>query len=137
MNFNLLDISALIESLGIKELFKGKEQKLREFELALITKLSEQNKGQIEINKLEAQSENKFASSWRPMVGYICAFALAYNYILQPLLVLIINIWVPEYELPDLEIEQLGTILITMLGFGGVRTYEKIQLKKIQNENIK
>lgn len=136
MNTPILDIAktvqGLIESLGIKDLFKGKEAKLRDFELQLIEKLTKQNEAQIEVNKIEAQHQSIFVAGWRPFIGWVCGSALAYNFILQPFIIAIVNVWLPEWELPTLEIEQLVTILVAMLGFGGYRTYEKIQLNKKQ-----
>ena len=42
--------------------------------------------GQLEINKAEAASGNTFAANWRPSVGYVCAAALAFSYLINPLL---------------------------------------------------
>ncbi len=123
-------VSSIISSLDLGELFKGKEAKLRDFELALIKELSEQNKSQIEVNKIEASHKSIFVAGWRPSIGWVCSLAMAYNFVIQPFIIAIVNIWKPEFELPSLELEQLSTILIAMLGFGGYRTYEKIQMNK-------
>lgn len=131
----MFDLGEIIKGLLSKdsvlaEIFKGKEKKLQEFQIDLIKALNEQNAKQIEVNKIEAQSNNKFASSWRPMVGYICAFALAYNFILQPFLIVGFQILKISLVPPVLEISQLVSILFAMLGMGGIRTYEKIKLNK-------
>ena len=42
--------------------------------------------GQLEINKVEAANANLFVSGWRPAIGWVCAMALAYQYLLRPLL---------------------------------------------------
>ena len=46
----------------------------------LKTELHKANMAQIEVNKMEAQSRHWFVASWRPCVGWICAFALALGY---------------------------------------------------------
>ena len=80
--------------------------------------------GQIEVNKLEAQSASIFKGGWRPAVGWVCVFGLVYSFVLQPLLVwvsTINDIPVP----PDLDMGTLITMLGGLLGLGGFRTYEK------------
>jgi hypothetical protein len=39
---------------------------------------------QIEVNKAEAASGSLFKGGWRPAVGWICAVAFAYHFVLQP-----------------------------------------------------
>ena len=59
--------------------------------------------GQIEVNKAEASSGNKYASSWRPTIGYICAIGLLYNFIGYPLLTWAAAIWGgPTFKVPAL-----------------------------------
>ena len=41
---------------------------------------------QIEVNKAEAASASLFKGGWRPAVGWVCAMALFYHFILQPVL---------------------------------------------------
>ena len=107
------DLSGL--GLEIRELLKGKEidpQKLIEL--------------QAEINKIEAQHRTIFVAGWRPFIGWVCGFALAYNFILRDLLVWFIG---PEQVPPALQMEHLMTVLIGMLGLGGMRTFEKFKDK--------
>ena len=107
------DISGL--GLEIRELLKGKEidpQKLIEL--------------QGEINKIEAQHRTIFVAGWRPFNGWVCGVALAYNFILRDLLVWFIG---PEQVPPALQMEHLMTVLIGMLGLGGMRTFEKFNNK--------
>jgi len=42
--------------------------------------------GQLEINKVEASHKSIFVAGWRPFCGWICGFALMYNFILSPFL---------------------------------------------------
>ena len=116
---NILGISKKdnVSGLGleIRELLKGKEidpQKLIEL--------------QAEINKIEAQHRTIFVAGWRPFIGWVCGVALAYNFILRDLLVWFIG---PEQVPPALQMEHLMTVLIGMLGLGGMRTFEKFKDK--------
>jgi hypothetical protein len=82
--------------------------------------------GQIEINKIEAQHPNIFVSGWRPFVGWVCAFAIAWSTIFHPLL-----IWVWAFaEMagkppPVLETSALVALVSSMLGVGTMRSHDK------------
>ena len=41
---------------------------------------------QIEVNKAEAASGSIFKGGWRPAVGWVCAIAFAYHFILKDLI---------------------------------------------------
>lgn len=81
--------------------------------------------GQMEINKVEAASDNMFVAGWRPAVGWCCVAAMGSNYLAVPMLA-----WIsPILELPPpprLELGELLPILLGMLGLGAMRTQEKI-----------
>ena len=81
---------------------------------------------QVEINKAEAASGSLFKGGWRPAVGWICAIAFGYHFVLQPLLVFVLT--ASGVDLPDLPEFDMGTLLTVlggMLGIGGLRTVEK------------
>src|SRR5690606_18165528 len=40
--------------------------------------------GQMEINKAEAMSGDRFRGGWRPAVGWCCVFGLGYTFLLRP-----------------------------------------------------
>jgi len=114
---NLLGVNKKdnISGLGleIRELLKGKEidpQKLIEL--------------QAEINKVEAQHRTIFVAGWRPFIGWVCGFALAYNFVLRDMLIWYFG----EVSAPPaLQMEHLMTVLVGMLGLGGMRTFEKLK----------
>jgi hypothetical protein len=88
--------------------------------------IQEANMAQIEVNKTEAVHENIFVSGWRPFIGWICGTALAYHFILQPLLAFLINNVGGEANLPTFDMQSLLTVLMGMLGLGAMRSYEKV-----------
>lgn len=102
-------------ALDIREAIKGKE--LDPNELISI---------QTKINEIEAQHRTVFVAGWRPFIGWICGIALAYNFVIRDLLIWIIK---PETVPPALQMEHLMTVLLGMLGLGGLRTYEKVKDK--------
>ena len=87
----------------------------------------EANLAQVEVNKVEAASQNMFVAGWRPFVGWTCGVALLYHFLLLPLLHFILKATGNEVELPEFDFSHLSTILMGMLGLGSLRTYEKLR----------
>jgi len=81
---------------------------------------------QTKINEIEAQHRTVFVAGWRPFIGWVCGVALAYNFVIRDLFIWAIK---PEVVPPALQMEHLMTVLLGMLGLGGLRTYEKIKDK--------
>ena len=87
--------------------------------------------GQLEINKAEASSGSLFKGGWRPFIGWVCGFAFAYHFVLQPLIVFgVTAAGVDMPALPEFDMGSLLTVMMGMLGLGGLRSVEK--LKKIE-----
>ena len=89
-------------------------------ELAIMT-------AQTDINKTEAANSSVFVSGWRPAIGWVCALALAYQYLVRPLggtIASLLGLTIPP--LPGLD-DNLWQLMMGMLGMGGLRTFEKVQ----------
>lgn len=85
-------------------------------------------KGQLEVNAAEAANSNRSWLTWRELVGYACAAAFIWSYVVQPFLVFIIVVaGHPLPQLPELDMAQLMMVLGTMLGVGGLKTFEKVK----------
>ena len=93
----------------------------------LETALHSANLAQLEVNKAEAAHKSIFVAGWRPFVGWVCGVALAYHFILAPLLQFGFALGGIEQDLPEFEFGQLSTVLMGMLGLGGLRTFEKMK----------
>ena len=89
--------------------------------------IQEINKAQIEVNKIEAGQTNVFVSGWRPFIGWTCGIALCYHFVLQPFLMFVFFAIGKPMELPVFDMTTLTTVLMGMLGLGGLRTYEKVK----------
>ena len=109
---------------------KNKRAEAKElFETQMLTAMTGLVQGQLDINKEEAKHASIFVAGWRPAIGWVCGVALAWNFVIQPLL-----LWaawaMPEIApdistAPKLDTDELMTVLLGMLGLGGLRTYEK------------
>jgi hypothetical protein len=83
---------------------------------------------QIEVNKAEAASGSVFKGGWRPFIGWVCGGAFAYHFVLQPVIVFaVLTAGVELPPLPEFDMASLMTVMMGMLGLGGLRTYEKKQ----------
>ena len=81
---------------------------------------------QVDVNKSEAQHRSIFVAGWRPFVGWICGIALAYHFVVSPITIFVAGWAGAELpELPAFDMDSLMTVLLGMLGLGGLRTYEK------------
>ena len=76
---------------------------------------------QTDVNKVEAASGSVFVAGWRPAIGWVCALAMGYQYLLRPFLVA----FNPALAFPGLD-DNLWQLLAGMLGLGGLRTFEKV-----------
>lgn len=85
------------------------------------------DQAQTAINQEEAKNTNLFVSGWRPFIGWVCGVAFAYHFFVQPLLAFIIANAGGKVQLPVFDMQELSTVLMGMLGLGGLRTIEKIQ----------
>lgn len=111
------------------ELMKSENaQALHTMQLALSA-----DESQHRINESEAQHASLFVSGWRPFIGWVCGVAFAYHYVLQPLLVFILLNRGQPVELPEFDMEELSTVLMGLLGLGGLRTIEKLSLKRLKS----
>jgi len=87
-------------------------------------------KGQLEINKAEAQSRNIFIAGWRPFIGWTCGIALFWHFVGVPVTLFFVGwLGITLPPLPEFDMSTLMTVLMGMLGLGGLRTYEKVKGK--------
>lgn len=96
-------------------------------QLEVLHEESKLAQGQQDIDKVEAASTNTFVAGWRPFIGWVCGTAMAYKFIVQPLLVFLFVAFGHPIALPVLDWTEMSTVLMGMLGLGGLRTYEKVR----------
>jgi hypothetical protein len=137
---NLIGIGSIIEGVGkaAGDLITTDQERLQmaleDRKLDLEEKRIDQatDLAQVDINKIEAASTSLFVSGWRPAVGWVGVAGLAYQFLGYPLMQ-----WMWAFGQgvdiipkglaapPDLQIEHLMTLLAGLLGFGGMRSFEK------------
>tara|TARA_R100000808_G_C2106031_1_gene121596 strand:+ start:213 stop:623 length:411 start_codon:yes stop_codon:yes gene_type:complete len=90
---------------------------------------------QAQANIEQAKHPSLFVAGARPAIMWICAFALAWQYIIGPIAEWGLIIYDPLVQLPELETEELTGLIMALLGLGGMRTAEK--WKGVSRENMK
>ena len=137
---DLMGIGSIIEGVGkvAGDLITTDKERLQmaleERKLDLEEKKIDQatDLAQVEINKIEAASSSVFVSGWRPAVGWVGVLGLSYQFLGYPLMqwcwafgqgvdIIPHGLAAP----PDLDVEQLMVLLSGLLGFGGMRSFEK------------
>ena len=86
---------------------------------------------QMDINLADAKSTAGGISgfmqrSWRPMIGMSCALAIFWEYVLSKFILFFLGIF--HYEVLDLPALDMGTLMplvMSLLGMGALRTFEK------------
>lgn len=83
--------------------------------------------GQMEVNKVEA-STDLFRGGWRPATGWVCVGGLFYQFLIQPVLPWVANLFGADVvAMPVIDSEAMMVLLSGMLGLGGLRTYERVK----------
>jgi len=139
IDFSLDDIGGILTS--AREAITGKKVldpvEMAKIDLALETLDNKLKTGQIDINKVEAAHKSIFVAGWRPFIGWTAGVAIAYVFVVQPIVWWIIKLFIvfgdiiltKEHmvviEPVMLDVGQLMSLVIAMLGMAGLRTYEK------------
>ena len=107
-----------------KQLFKLEELK-QKGDLAQLNAMVASLQGQLRINAVEAAHKSIFVAGWRPFIGWVGGVSLAYAGILEPLMRFIATVAGYKGDFPLIETASTITILMGMLGIGGMRSYDK------------
>ena len=101
----------------------------RQIKSALQSHLAQVDLAQLGINKTEAAHRSMFVAGWRPFIGWTCGVALAYTYVLQPVLIFTLAQigFLPVVDLPRMDLGELMPVLMGILGLGGLRSWEKVK----------
>jgi len=97
--------------------------------------------GQLEVNKSEAQHKSIFVAGWRPFIGWVGGLALAYQFVIYPLLIWAwavckANGLIGDMDPPPvIDSSALLTVVLGMLGIGTMRSVDK--RNKVQTDSIK
>ena len=92
----------------------------RQLEQQLATHLAKIDLAQLDINKTEAAHRSVF-------IGWSCGVALAWSYVVTPILTFVLAQTGYLVELPSMNLGEMMPVLMGMLGLGGLRTFEKFK----------
>jgi hypothetical protein len=98
-----------------------------EMEARLLEAATAQASQQTEINKIEAGHASIFVSGWRPYIGWVCGMAIAWAFLVAPMLSWLLPVMGVVAVVPPLQTEFLLELVFAMLGLGGLRTFEKLK----------
>lgn len=123
---NLNPIGGIVDGLakGLDELFTSEEER-EAAKLKLATLMQQPHMLQAVANIEGAKHRSVFVAGWRPAIGWVAALGLGYQFLVLPFAGLINAYLKLPAELPQLQAEQLMTLVLSLLGLGGMRTFEK------------
>jgi hypothetical protein len=118
---------AIAAALKVLDKFVPDPQAKAKAESELRSSLQLWDKGQTDVNAVEAANANLFVSGWRPFIGWVCGIALAYQYVASPLLMWIASSLHIALSAPPKLDGTLWELVFALLGMGGLRTFEKVK----------
>lgn len=92
------------------------KSKRLDIELEVSKIIAQADLKQLEINLEEAKAPGRTWPTWRESLGYICAAAVAYHFVIQQLLAFLLAAAGVVVVLPVLDMTGIMTILSAMLG---------------------
>lgn len=112
-----------VEAIGnvFDKLFTSDEE--REQAKAVFEKIKQQpHILQAEITKIEASHRSIWVAGWRPAIGWVCAVSLSFPFVVNPVMQ-----WLTGDTGPVLPTDSLITLVLALVGLGGMRTFEKVK----------
>ena len=116
----------------VDEVFTSQDEKNQAM-IAIAKVEAELKKRQMDINLADAQSKAGGISGaiqriWRPLIGFSCALAIFWEYVLKQFLMFLIATfnWKTK-QLPELDMATLMPLVMALLGMGALRSYEKVK----------
>ena len=88
---------------------------------------------QINVNQAEAANagggwKGLFRAGWRPFVAWACAISMVWHFLAVPIIMFtIVTSGHPAPDLPEFDMASLMTVLLGLLGLGGMRSLEKLR----------
>lgn len=119
-------LGGIVEGLasGLDELFTSDEER-EAAKLKLMTLMQQPHILQAAANIEGAKHRSVFVAGWRPAIGWIAACGLGYEFLILPFASLINAYAELPAELPNLQSDQLMSLVMALLGLGGMRSFEK------------
>lgn len=71
----------------------------------------------------EDAKQGKMFSRWHDIVGWVCALAFAYNYLVEPILVLVLSVFHIQVTLLHFDMSTMLPLLFGILGIHGINAF--------------
>ena len=116
----------------VDDLYTSEEER-NEAKIALEKLQSKLKEKQMDINLADATSKagglsGFFQRTWRPLIGMSCAVAILWEFVIKQFLVFVLAVFsIQTMPLPSLDMGVLMPLVMAMLGFGGLRSFEKFK----------
>tara|TARA_R110002020_G_scaffold233044_1_gene444721 strand:+ start:803 stop:1228 length:426 start_codon:yes stop_codon:yes gene_type:complete len=115
---------------------KNAQAKIKaEMEKALVSAEAAGMLAQSQANVESAKHPSVFVAGARPAIMWICAAALGWQFIGNPLAVWAVTLWAPGTPIPSISSEGLFPLTMSLLGLGTMRSAEK--WRGVARENMK
>jgi len=98
-----------------------------EMQAELLKYAAEQSAQQSEVNAVEAANPNLFVAGWRPAIGWTCALAFMFMYVVAPLVTWVAAFFNHIVPIPQFDTNALMSLTTGMLGLGAMRSFDKKQ----------
>lgn len=106
--------------------FVPDKDKQAEAEREILQHIAAANDRMGEAMVTDAKSANWMQAMWRPMIGWVCVFGLTLEFLVFPIVSMVRGAFFNLGPVPTtIDAAGLMTLLLTIMGVGGLRTYEK------------
>jgi hypothetical protein len=111
-----------VEAIGgvMGKVFENKQEKLNHEEVMARIAMQPQTAMQ-EISKIEAQHRSMFVAGARPFILWVCGAGLSFIFVFNPIIQ-----WITGDPGPEMPTEAIMSMVVALLGLGGLRTVEKL-----------
>ena len=114
--------------------------KRMELEASIKSQMIDLQKSQNEINLAQAKHPSIFVSGARPAILWVACLGLLWSFFLAPIMNWLVWTFSIDIVPPEIETEGLMTLTLSMLGLGGMRTFEKfkgVARNNLREENVR
>jgi len=125
-----VDVGGVVDGVfkGLDSLFTSDDER-ETARLKMQVELQKPHMMQAIANIHEAQHPNWFVAGWRPALGWLCVFLLTYAFVGRDFVIIGLSLLDRQDVVPLLPAVNAGeimTLVLALLGLGGLRTYEKM-----------
>ncbi len=120
-------------SSGLDKLFTSDQERLAAFNKTLEI-ISQPHILQAQNNIEDSKAKSFWQSGWRPALGWMSGFCLMYAWFFKDLMLSIMVVFMDTTTfsrllpyLPRVDAGEMLTLVMALLGLGGMRTYEKFK----------